>query len=72
MLEKVKAAFKRIAGDRTVQRGFWTAVELGAGCVVVALGASTGVGAVVVFLAVAIKEAAVRRLAKTSDAVAPR
>lgn len=71
MFEKVKALLKRIAGDRSVQRGFWTAVELGAGAVVVFLGAPTGVGAVVVFLAVAVKEAAVRRLAK-KDVVAPR
>lgn len=71
MLEKVKAVLKRIAGDRTVQRGFWTAVELGAGCVAVAFGATTGVGAVVVFLSVVVKEAAVRRLAK-KDVVAPR
>ena len=71
MVEKVKAVLKRIAGDRSVQRGFWTAVELGAGAVAAGVSGSTQVGMVVVFLAVAVKEAAVRRLAKT-DVVAPR
>ena len=70
-MDKVKAVLKQVAGDRTVQRGFWTGVELLAGAVAVAFGATTGVGAAVVFLAVVVKEAAVRRLAKR-DVVAPR
>lgn len=71
MVEKVKAVLKRIAGDRSVQRGFWTAVQLGAGAIAASVSGSTQVGLVVVFLAVAVKEAAVRRLAK-SDVVASR
>lgn len=67
----LKAALTSICADRTVQRGFWTAVELAAGTVVVRLGAPTGVGAVVVLLAVVVKEAAVRQLARR-DVVAPR